>query len=142
MPSADPLLLDTHAWVWLNLGEAGVFSRARLSAIERAAAEGRLRIAVISVWEVGMLAAKGRVHFGIPVADWVRGALAHPGIALADLTPEIALEACALPGALHGDPADRIIVATARALGATLLTRDRAILRYSRGGHVKAAALG
>jgi PIN domain nuclease of toxin-antitoxin system len=141
MPSAEALLLDTHAWFWFRLGEAAVFRRASMAAIQGAADRSALRVSVISVWEVAMLAGKGRVQLGLPTLEWVRRALAAPGLALADLTPEIAVEACSLPGEFHGDPSDRIIVATARVTGATLYTKDRLILAYGRRGHVKAARL-
>ena len=84
-----------------------------------------------------MLAAKRRLQLGRPVTEWVRGALSASGLLLAELSAEIAVDACALPGDFHDDPADRIIVATARAIGATLYTKDRAILAYGRRGHVK-----
>ena len=141
MPSAELILLDTHTWIWLRTGETGGFRRASLAAVSGAAARSALRVSVISVWEIAMLVAKGRLQLGLPVSDWVRRALAAPGLLLAELTPEIAVEACNLPGDLHGDPADSMIVATARVTAATLHTKDRSILAYGRSGHVKAAAL-
>jgi PIN domain nuclease of toxin-antitoxin system len=141
MPRAETVLLDTHAWVWFRLGEAAAFHRASIDAIHAAAARSALRVSVISVWEVAMLAAKRRLQLGLPVTEWVQGALAAPGLMLAELTPEIAIEACSLPGEFHDDPADRMIVATARVTGATLYTKDRSILAYGRRGHVNVAAL-
>ena len=141
MPRAESVLLDTHAWVWLRLGEAAAFRRGSIDAIHAAAAHSTLRVSVISVWEVAMLAAKRRLQLGFPVNEWVQVALAAPGLLLAELTPEIAIEACSLPGEFHDDPADRMIVATARLTGATLYTKDRAILAYGGRGHVKTAAL-
>jgi PIN domain nuclease of toxin-antitoxin system len=141
MHSADAVLLDTHAWIWFRLGEAAAFRRASIEAIQAAADRSALRVSVISVWEVAMLAAKRRLRLEVPVAEWVRGALGAPGLLLAELTPEIAVESCGLPGEFHDDPADRMIVATARVMGATLYTKDRSILSYGRRGHVKVAAL-
>ncbi len=141
MRSADAVLLDTHAWVWFRFGESAAFRDSTVEAIEAAAARSALHVSVISVWEVAMLAAKRRLQFDLPVADWVQGALGAPGLILAELTPEIAVQACSLPGEFHDDPADRIIVATARSTGATLYTKDRSILAYARRGHLKAAAL-
>ncbi|HEV2444647.1 MAG TPA: type II toxin-antitoxin system VapC family toxin, partial [Candidatus Sulfopaludibacter sp.] len=86
--------------------------------------------------ELAMLEAKGRVRLGMPCERWVERALATPGLTLASLTTEIAIESTRLPGAFHGDPADRIIVATARELDARLLTRNRRIVAYARKGHV------
>ena len=93
-------------------------------------------LSVISVWELGVLEAKGRIRLHMSCDQWVREALATPGLSLAPLTPDIALESSRLPGSFHGDPADRIIVATARSFGARLLTRDRQMLEYGRQRHV------
>lgn len=104
----------------------------------REAAERRsLLVSVISVWEVGMLEAKGRIELFMPCDEWIRRALATPGLALAPLTPEIALDSTRLPGDLHGDPADHILVATARRMGARILTKDRRLIGYARQGHVR-----
>jgi PIN domain nuclease of toxin-antitoxin system len=95
-----------------------------------------LRVSTISVWEVGMLEAKGRIKLPISCGEWVDQALDAPGIALASISPAIALASSRLPGHFHGDPADRILVATARFLQADLLTRDRQIIAYGQAGHV------
>lgn len=131
-----PLLLDTHYWIWLQAGARGQISGRALKAIEGAAADGRLLLSVISVWELGVLEAKGRIHFQVPCEQWVTDALATPGLSVAPLTPEIALDSSRLPGSFHGDPADRIIAATARRMGARLLTRDGKLLEYGRRRHV------
>ena len=130
------LLLDTHVWIWLLLGKEPLASSAARADIQAAASGGRLRVSVISVWEVGMLESKGRLSFPLSCSEWVRRALAAPGISLADLSAEIALASTRLPGEIHGDPADRILVATARQLGARLVTCDGAILDYGARGHV------
>ncbi len=131
-----PLLLDTHFWIWLQSGEQSVFTDAILKAVESSAAGGRLHVSIISVWEVALLESKGRIRLSLPCGPWVQQALAIPGLSLAPLTPEIAIESCHLPSPFHGDPADRIIVATARILGAKLLTRDRKLVEYARKRHV------
>jgi PIN domain nuclease of toxin-antitoxin system len=133
---ASLLLLDTHYWIWLQAGAREEFSQSVLNAINQAAANGTLLLSVISVWELGMLEEKGRVRLHAPCEQWVREALAMPGLSVAPLTPEIALASTRLPQPFHGDPSDRIIVATARALGARLVTRDSKILAYSRKRHV------
>jgi PIN domain nuclease of toxin-antitoxin system len=136
MPNPEKiLLLDTHVWLWLVDG-AEPIKRPVLSAIEGAARRGLIRISVISVWEVAMLVAKGRVRLANDCLAWAQEALSAPGTSLFPLTPEIAVESSRLPGEFHGDPADRILVATARHLGATLLTRDERILAYGKGRHV------
>ena len=132
-----PVLLDTHVWVWLMLGDNRLGSANRRM-LERAAPDGRLRVSVISVWEVAMLEAKGRLTLAADCESWVRAALAAPGIQLAELTPHIAISSTRLPGEFHGDPADRLLIATAREGGAALLTADQAILQYGRAGHVHA----
>ena len=132
------LLLDTHCWVWAQLGLVDRLSRPALAAIRRAEQSGSLRISVISIWELGMLEKRGRVALPNTIARWVDEALGKSGVSLAELTPEIAIESMHLPGDLHGDPADRLIVATARVLGASLLTKDRRLLEYSEARHVKA----
>lgn len=134
--SAAPLLLDTHYWIWLQSGETARFTPAILKAIERASSSGNLLLSVISVWEIGMLESKHRIHLHMPCEQWVAEALATPGLVVAPLTPEIALASTRLLAPFHGDPADRIIVATARHHRARLLTRDRTIRAYARRGHV------
>ena len=141
MPSAKPLLLDTHTWIWLRAGETGNFKSSSLALISEASGRSALRVSIISVWEVAMLVSKRRLQLGSPLRDWVRRALAAPGLLLSDLTPDIAVEACNLPGNPGRDPADRIIIATARLTGATLFTKDRSILKYGRLGHVAVAPI-
>jgi PIN domain nuclease of toxin-antitoxin system len=87
---------------------------------------------------LAMLEQRGRLALPTNVRTWVDQALSKPGISVAPLTSEIAIESVNLPGDLHGDPADRMLVATARVLGATLLTKDAQLIRYSRKRHVKA----
>jgi PIN domain nuclease of toxin-antitoxin system len=128
--------LDTHYWIWLQAGTRRELSYIVEKAIDDAAATGSLLLSVISVWELGLLEAKGRIQLYAPCEQWVRDALAIPGLSLAPLTPEIALASSRLPEPFHGDPADRIIVATARALGARLLTRDSKIRAYARKRHL------
>lgn len=136
MPS-EPVLLDTHCWVWVELGVVRRLSRAAVSAIRKAESRGNLLVSVISVWELGLLEKRGRVALPMNIRGWIEQAFAKPGISLAPLTPEIAIESAQLPGDLHGDPADRIIVATARVVGATLLTKDSRLVAYSQHKHVK-----
>lgn len=135
--SNEPLLLDTHYWIWLQSGAKSPLTPKIVRIVEQAADRGNILLSVISVWELGVLEAKGRVRLQSPCDQWVREALATPGLSLAPLTPEIALESNRLPGLFHGDPADRVIVATARSLGARLLTRDRKMIEYGRQRHVK-----
>lgn len=84
-----------------------------------------------------MLEVRGRINFEIECMDWINRALQAPGISLVPLTPEIAILSSRLPGNFHGDPADRIIVATARKIGATLITNDNQILTYGKQNYLK-----
>ena len=108
----------------------------------RAAGRGALRLSAISVWELGLLHARGQIRFSTTLDEWARSALATPGLTLAHLEPEIALDASRLPGDLHPDPADRILVSTARQLDATLVTRDERLLHYAKSGWIKALDAG
>lgn len=132
-----PVLLDTHCWVWMQFGQAERFTRAAVTMLERAARTGSLRVSVMSVWEIGMLESKGRLELKMNCVEWVRRALATPGLALAPLTPEIAIESSRLPGQFHGDPADRLLVATARIAGLRLMTKDDGLLDYGAHGYVR-----
>jgi len=131
------LLLDTHCWVWMQFGITSQFSLEGRAALDRAADENRLLLSVISVWEVALLESKRRLELWMDCAAWMEQALRTPGLTLAPLTPEIAIQSTRLPGVLHGDPADRLIVATARAHGAMLMTKDRKLLAYGRAKHVR-----
>jgi PIN domain nuclease of toxin-antitoxin system len=130
--AAKPLLLDTHFWIWHQLGVAENVGHRAQGAIQEAADAGNLLLSVISVWELGLLEAKGRIHLDSACEDWVQEALATPGLVLVPLTPEIAIDSTRLPHPFHGDPADRIIIATARRLGARLATRDAKMLAWGR----------
>jgi PIN domain nuclease of toxin-antitoxin system len=133
------LLLDTHVWIWFMLANVELAVGGR-RAINRAAASGQLRIAAISLWEVALLASRGRVVLGQPLPQWIIEAVSAPGLSIEPLLPQIAAEASALPEAFHRDPADRVIVATARVTDAVLMTRDRQILDYASRGHLTAIA--
>ncbi len=133
------LLLDTHVWIWFMLANAELAVTGR-HVINRAAASGLLRITAISHWEAALLASRGRLALGRPLAQWITEAVSAPGLSIEPLLPQIAVEACSLPEAFHRDPADRLIVATARVANATLMTRDQRILDYAARGHLTAIA--
>jgi PIN domain nuclease of toxin-antitoxin system len=133
----ETLLLDTHCWIWMQLGLQRKFSTRGLHLVEGAARSGALRVSAISVWEVGMLEARRRLELHMNCADWIRIALATPGLALVPLTTDIAIESSRLPGKFPGGPADRVLIATARVTGARLLTKDREMLHYGLEGHAR-----
>jgi PIN domain nuclease of toxin-antitoxin system len=133
------LLLDTHIWLWevFATGQLSSSIRARIS---DAAQLRRLRLSAISIWEISLLASRGKIELGPPVMPWITEAEGRSGIVFEPLSTEIAVEAGALPGGFRSDPADLIIVATARVTGAMLLTRDRRILDYGAAGNVAVLA--
>ncbi len=135
--SDRPILLDTHAALWLTSNE---LARGALELL-RAAAESDIPILIspISAWELGMLVARGRVALPLAPEDWLDQVIAA-GASWAALTPRLLIDASFLPGQIHRDPADRILAATARAFGYRLMTRDRALLAYAEAGHLQAAA--
>jgi PIN domain nuclease of toxin-antitoxin system len=131
------LLIDTHVWLWLMEGSAEL-KPDTLAILDEAAADGSLHLSVISVWEIAMLVSRGRLRLSKPLQAWIEDSLADPGPALQPISVAAAMESCLLPNGFRSDPADEIIVATARVQGATLLTRDRRILDYAAAGHVNA----
>ena len=122
----------------MQLGMTRLLSKGALEAIRSAESEGNVRVSPISIWELALLERRGRIGLPVNIQVWVEQALSKPGIALAPLTPEIMIETVHLPGDLHGDPADRMLVATARISGATLLTKDARVIRYAKQRHVRA----
>ena len=137
MTQAPPLLLDTHFWIWGRQGDGGRISPSVAATLNAAAREDRLLVHMISVWEVGMLVRKRRITLDRPVRQWIDEALHMPGVRVAEFTPEIAVEAALLETPELTDPVDRILVAAAQALGATLVTQDRKILDWARGGGIR-----
>jgi PIN domain nuclease of toxin-antitoxin system len=131
----QPLLWDTCAAIW-------IFEGARLSADALAALGTAHRqgvpsyVSPITAWEVGMLAARGRLQLLIRPERWFGKLFEVPGVQLAEMSPDLLIASSFLPGRPPKDPIDRIITATARELGATLMTRDRALLDYGKQGHV------
>jgi PIN domain nuclease of toxin-antitoxin system len=136
--SPAALLLDTHVWLWLFEGVAAELAPSLVRTLEAAGRDRRLLVSVLSVWEIAMLEARRRVRLSMDCRAWVRRALQAPGLRLHGLTPAVAIESTRLPGTIHGDPIDRLLVATARLTGATIVTRDSRILDYAADGHVAA----
>lgn len=128
------LLVDTHTLIWM-VEEAPRLGARTAEALNRAGWENRIAVSAITPWEIGLLVSKGRLQLGADVMEWIREALAKPGVQLAPFTPEIAVASTRLPFEMHADPADRILVATARHLGATLVTADKALLDMAKNGH-------
>lgn len=127
------VVLDTHAWIWWTDDPARLSPAAR-AAIERAESVG---VAAISAWEVAMLALGDRLALDREIGRWVRQALAQPGVVAIPLMPKVAVDAALLErDGFAGDPADRLIYATARDAGAPLVTKDVRIREFDRRGTV------
>ena len=128
------LLLDTHILLWLVEADERLRPSAR-SLIERE--RDTLRYSTMAIWEIAMLVDKQRLKLSVPVRQFAERLVQFE---ITDITvgAEIALDAGTLPGAIHGDPADRIMIATARMLDCALLTADGRILDYAAQGHAKA----
>lgn len=119
------IVIDTHAWIWWASDPSRLGRRAR-AAIESA---DRVGVPSVCCFEVAAAASRGRISLDRDPLEWLEQALALPRAELLPLTPRIAVRATRL-GAFHGDPADRLIVATAITESATLVTKDRHIRAY------------
>jgi PIN domain nuclease of toxin-antitoxin system len=122
------MLIDTHVWVWWVHGDPQLKPR-HIAALTAAQTTG-IEVSILSCWEVAKLVENKRLALAVPVLDWLNAGLSYPGVRLLHLTPEIAAESTQLPGSFHKDPADQIIVATARVYGLPLMTLDAKILAY------------
>ena len=122
------IILDTHIWVWWVHGDERITSTQ--AEIIEANETDIIGVSAISPWEIAKLVEYNRLELPCPLHEWFSGALDYPGIRLIGLTPEIAIEATTVPGDFHRDPADQIIVATARLYESPLITSDGKILRY------------
>ena len=131
------MVIDTHVLVWMVEADPRLGDHA-IALIDKERANNGAGIAPITPWEAAMLVDKQRLALGRAVGAWFEYVLATPGFVLTPLTVPMAIDAGTLPGGIHGDPADRIIIATARALGCPVLTADRKILAYAAAGHVQA----
>lgn len=131
------IVLDTHVWIGLINGNEKIVESGFLPIINKNMKQHEIYIPAICTWEISMLASKDRIILSDNTLDWIKEAVSAPGITLCPLTPEIAFESANLPDNFHGDPADRMIVATARILQASLLTFDKKILNYAKKGYVK-----
>ncbi len=123
------IVLDTHIWVWWVDGDQRLTpTQAEVIKANEADVIG---VSAISCWEVAKLVEYNRLELAISLDEWFDQALNYPGVQLLALTPKIAIEATRLPGEFHRDPADQMIVATARVHNCRLVTSDSRILKYS-----------
>ena len=133
------LVLDTHVWIWAVEGMTAKLGARAVSAIEEAARASTLAVSAISVWELAMLVKRQRLTLATAVSTWIEASLRPPGARIIPVGTAIALDSTQLPDFdHHKDPADRIIVATARRHG-TLLTCDESLLAWGHAHkHVRA----
>ena len=122
-------LLDTHAWLWWVSEDRQLSTKAR-AAIKKSQDEHGLSLSFISIWEVAKKIEKGQLALDRPLDEWLDAATTVPGLRIVELTRPILVESCRLPQPFIGDPADQILVATARHDGSTLITKDRRIRAY------------
>ena len=122
------VLLDTHIWIWW-LTPASPLSARERDALDRAAEKRELHLAAISLWEAQVLHARKRIELPLPFADWISSAADERMLTLLPLDLDVVIAADSLPAAFRGDPADRLIVATARAHAMALATHDTNIRR-------------
>jgi len=122
------VLLDTHVLLfWLN--GSGSLTAAQERALADATSEAPLLVSDISLWEIAMLLRRARISLRLPLRDWLEAAVAPPLVRRVSISPAVAAEVASLPDSFPRDPADRIIVASARVLGAHLATQDHRIIQ-------------
>lgn len=128
------ILLDTHILIWWVTGDSNQLSSTAVNAIEHELVNGEIIISSITAWEIAMLVDKNRLVLSMDVSTWLETIAQIERVRFYAIDNEIAVKSTQLPDHFHKDPADRMIVATARKLGCTLITADEKILHYR---HVK-----
>jgi PIN domain nuclease of toxin-antitoxin system len=135
----QPLLLDTCTLIFLT--QQARMAAAAIDVMKAAKETGATSfISPISAWEIGMLVSHGRLQLLIRPERWFANLFDAPGVRLADMSPDLLIASSYLPGKPPNDPMDRILAASARELGATLITRDRRLLAYGEQGHIAVVA--
>jgi PIN domain nuclease of toxin-antitoxin system len=128
MGSGEMIVLDTHIWVWWVHDDTKL-TKAQIEII-KANEVDTIGISAISLWEIAKLIERKRLILPCPIEEWFEQAMSYPGVRVLELTPEIVIESTQLPGEFHRDPADQIIVATARINDCELVTSDEKIIEY------------
>jgi PIN domain nuclease of toxin-antitoxin system len=123
------ILLDTHVWVWVTAGNPILSPLAR-KAIDQAKKRDHLLISPISIWEISMLVERKRIILDMDVTDWLKQWVDLPGISIAEFSFQVAILSNRLPGLIHSDPADRILIASSYEESAVLVTADEKILKF------------
>jgi PIN domain nuclease of toxin-antitoxin system len=130
-------LLDTHVWLWAQHGKSERFDPELRLELETWQARKGVCVSAISILEIARLVALKQYSLASSIEDFIAEGTADDGLRLMDLTPRILIESTRLPGEIHRDPSDRLLIATAREHNLTLVTRDKEILRYAKAGHLK-----
>ncbi len=129
----DPfLLMDTHAWLWFIEEHPRLSSKVILDKIRRASEQEVLILSIISIWEIGLLVQNRKLVLEESIFAWVSNGIEHSKVIVKSLTIDSALNSASLPGTFHKDPADRVILATAIELGATIMTADEKMIAYAK----------
>ena len=126
------ILLDTNIWIWYLTKDKRLKDRT-YKQINRLKQRNEVYISSISIWEVCKLHERGKIKFSLPLRTWISSALTK-GILVQELSSDIYLEACSIPGKFHSDPADQLIVATACLLNYKIITYDNKIINYKHVG--------
>ena len=140
--SSPDLLLDTHVWLWYSRGDRARLSTGVFGLLEQSGVSRGLVVSVVSLRELGILEVRGRLRFEIAFTAWVSEAIRRTRVRVASLEPDVSVLSTRLPGLVHRDPWDQLLIATALYYDWMLVTRDRAILDYARAGHVRAVDAG
>ncbi|MFC3695254.1 type II toxin-antitoxin system VapC family toxin [Chenggangzhangella methanolivorans] len=136
---SQPILLDTCAVIWI--AEDAAIAKTARAELDAALDDGvPVMVSAMTAWEIGLLAARGRLILSLTPERWFSRFVSSPGVELAPLSANVLIASSYLPGDPPSDPADRIIAATARDLGARLMTRDRLLLSYGELGHLATIA--
>lgn len=128
------ILLDTQALVWTMEGS----SKLGPKAVQAEAESQEVIVSTISLWEISLLASRGRLVLSLPIEQWADKVVQEAGISILPVTRAIAIDAGFMPGYEHGDPGDRIVIATARSIPCPVMTSDHRILAFAKAGHVRA----
>lgn len=128
------ILLDTQSFVWLAENNDRLGKAARQIEAE----SDQVFVSAISLWEIGLLISRNRMKLSRPYRRWLEVATQNGRATIHPVSPDIAFEAGMLPHYPHGDPGDRIVLATAIELNCPVITSDRRMLDYAGAGHVQA----
>lgn len=129
------LTLDTHVMIWYLEGIN--LSSEQVALIDQVRNNQGLFFSNISIWEISMLALKGKICFSVPLHEWINKLISNVKVNLIDISPEILIESCSLINYNHLDPSDRIIISSCRKIDSHLMTFDQKIIDYGKLGYLK-----